>query len=92
MSRVALGDEVARQLAEVAGRGVRYADVPAGAFEAGLREAGVDDWTAAALSELHQVYRAHHTEALTDGVQQVLGRPAHTFASWAAAHRAAFAG
>jgi uncharacterized protein YbjT (DUF2867 family) len=83
--------QVTEHLSAVVGRQIRYVDLSPEAFEQAMRSAGVDDWTATALSELHQVYRAHQAEVVTDEVHKATGRPATSFGSWAERQRAAFA-
>jgi uncharacterized protein YbjT (DUF2867 family) len=82
--------QLAGVFGEVLGREVRYVDVPAGQFAGNLRQAGLDDWTAQALDELNQVYRAHGAELVTDEVEKATGRPPRSFRDWLVEHRAAF--
>jgi uncharacterized protein YbjT (DUF2867 family) len=84
--------QVAERLAGVTGHDVRYVDVPGPDFEQSLRSAGLDEWTAAAVTELHQHHRTHASEVVTDEVQKAPGRAPRTFADWLAAHREAFTG
>ena len=44
----------------------------------------------AALLDLLAAMKAGHTDAVTDGVKQVLGRNPVTFESWAQRHKSAF--
>jgi uncharacterized protein YbjT (DUF2867 family) len=84
--------QVAERLAEVSGHDVRYVDVPGPDFEQSLRSAGLDEWTAAAVTELHQLYRTHASGVVTDEVQKATGRAPRSFADWLAANREAFTG
>lgn len=83
-------DQLAARLSTGLGREVRYVDLPAEQFRQSLRDAGIDGWTADALTELHQVYRAHQSEVVTDDVQKATGRPARSFDDWLRDNRAAF--
>jgi uncharacterized protein YbjT (DUF2867 family) len=82
---------VAARIGAVAGRDVRYVDVPADRYRESLAGAGLSPWLAGALTELEQVYRAHLAEVVTDEVQKATGRPATPFDDWLARHREAFA-
>jgi len=83
--------QVARRLSTVVGQEVQYVDLSPEAFEQALRSAGVDDWTATGLAELHQVYRAHRAEVVTEEVHKAAGRPPTSFEAWLERHRSAFA-
>lgn len=83
---------LAEQLTAALGREVRYVDVPADQFSQNLRSAGLDAWTADAVTELHQLYRAHAAEVVTDEVRKATGRAPRSVADWLAENKAAFAG
>jgi uncharacterized protein YbjT (DUF2867 family) len=83
--------QVAERLSAGLGRDVRYVDLSAEAYLQALRSAGVDEWTATALVELHQVYRAHQAEVVTDDVHALTGRVPASFDAWLEQHRSAFA-
>jgi uncharacterized protein YbjT (DUF2867 family) len=83
--------QVAQRLSTVVGQEVQYVDLSPEAFEQALRSAGVDDWTATALTELHQVYRAHQAEVVTDEVEKATGRAPTSLEAWLEEHRGAFA-
>jgi NAD(P)H dehydrogenase (quinone) len=85
-------DALAERLSTALGREVRYVDVPPEQLTAGLRSAGLDDWTAVALTELQQVFRAHAAEVVTDEVRKATGRDARSVDEWLAEHRTAFSG
>jgi uncharacterized protein YbjT (DUF2867 family) len=82
--------QVARRLSTIVGQEVQYVDLSPEAFEQALRSAGVDDWTATGLAELHQVYRAHRAEVATEEVHKATGRPPTSFDAWLERHRSAF--
>jgi len=84
--------QLAERLTRSVGRPVAYVDVPAEQFARSLSSAGLDGWTTAALTELHQVYRAHQSEVVTDEVAKATGRPARTVDARLADHAAAFRG
>ncbi|MCW2616671.1 MAG: azoreductase [Frankiales bacterium] len=84
--------QLAELLTAELGREVSYVDVPAGQFAQTLQGAGLDAWTADALDELHQLYRAHLSEVVTDEVSKATGRKPRSVQQWLAEHAAAFAG
>lgn len=75
--------EAAAVLAAASGAPVRFADEPDAEHVAGLRAAGTPDgyieWRMAMLGGIRRGADAY----LSDGVQQVLGRPPASFAGWA---------
>lgn len=75
-------DELAAQLTSSLGHEVNYVDLPAEQFEQSLKDAGVDDWTSGALAELHQLYRAHHSEVTTTQIRDLIGRDARSLQDW----------
>jgi uncharacterized protein YbjT (DUF2867 family) len=81
---------VAERIGAAIGRPVRYVDVPPEQFRQNLGSAGLPPWLADALTELEQLYRGHHAEAVTDEVQKATGRPPASFDDWLARHRDAF--
>lgn len=85
-------EQVAKRLSGALDREVRYVDVPAEQFQASLQSVGLPAWTAEALTELHQRYREHHAEVVTDEVEKATGRPATSLDDWLSRHRAAFGG
>lgn len=82
--------EQARIIGTTIGRDVRWQDVPAEAVRPMLVEAfGNPAFADAALANWATMVEA--PERVTDHVATVLGRPARTFAQWAADHAADFA-
>ncbi len=69
-------------LTRVLGKTVTFVDVPPDAAKSAM----LGD----ALLDLLAAMKAGYTGAVTDTVQQVLGRPANTFESWATRNAAAF--
>lgn len=88
LSHAALAERVSTAL----GREVRYVDVPPEQFQAALESAGLDAWLASALTDLHQLYRSHAAEVLTDEVRKATGREPRSADDWLAEHRAALGG
>ncbi len=75
--------EAAAEISAALGRPVRYVPVSAAEFAAGLVAAGVEPEFAGPLSELLAEVLDGRNESVTDGVQQVLGRPPRGFADFA---------
>ncbi|MBV8051287.1 MAG: NmrA family NAD(P)-binding protein, partial [Acidobacteriaceae bacterium] len=82
--------EVARILSEVLGREVRYVDLPPAQFRQALVSAGVPDWSADALLDLQRLYREGKAAAVTNDVEQILGRKPIRFSEFARDYRHAF--
>ncbi|MEV5710907.1 NAD(P)H-binding protein [Actinoallomurus sp. NPDC052274] len=78
-------------IGEVIGRPLRYAEIPPEAFARGLVERGLPRPFAEALMARY-ARGAGPAETVTDEVARILGRPARTYAEWAADHAAAFQG
>ena len=75
-------DDVASKLSSRLGRRVEYVDVPDAAVRSALAGAGLGDWLADSLVSLFAQYRRSGTGGyaahVTDTVQQMTGKPAHT--------------
>ncbi|MFF3074008.1 NAD(P)H-binding protein [Kitasatospora sp. NPDC057904] len=84
-------DALAEQLGAVAGRTVRYTAVAPDAALAGMLDAGWDPWRAEGMVELYGLYAAGHASAVSPDVEKLTGRPARSFAEFAAEHAGAFA-
>ncbi len=84
--------EAAAQLADVLGRPIRYVDLPADQFRAGLVDAGLPTSVADALVTFYSVIRAGHAATVTNSVQELAGRPPRSYREFAEANRATFAG
>ncbi len=72
----------AELLAPVAGREVRYVDLDPAEFVAGATAAGVPADYAGMLAGLFEVIRNGWDAHVSDGVEQVLGRPARSLEQW----------
>ncbi|MFD7590324.1 NAD(P)H-binding protein [Kitasatospora sp. NPDC059811] len=85
-------DALAERLAAVAGRPVAYTALAPEAALAGMLDAGWDQWRAEGMVELYGLYAAGYAAAVSPDVEKLTGRPARSFAEFAAEHAAAFAG
>jgi uncharacterized protein YbjT (DUF2867 family) len=74
-------------IGDVLGLPLRFQEVPADAAVRAMAANGLSEEFAAALMNR---YAQGGSATVTDTVEQVLGRPARTFAEWVAEHRAAF--
>lgn len=83
--------DVAEVLARVAGRAVRYDDVPADAVRAALRAGGRSDWFADAMVEVMEHVRTGAAGSVTGTVEEILGRPPRSYEQFAREYSAAFA-
>ena len=75
--------EVADALSTATGRPITYADLEPDKHVGELVEQGLTREDAEAVRDLFAVIRNHRSEYVSDGVQQVLGRPPRDFADWA---------
>jgi uncharacterized protein YbjT (DUF2867 family) len=81
--------EATAELSAAIGQEVRYQQVPAKAFVAGLEEAGLPDGVAWLMDYLFTTVLDGRNEYVVDGVERALGRPARDFRDWASASAAA---
>ena len=74
--------DVAERLSAAMGREISYVNVPDQATRDSLMSFGVDEWFAAALVGLYQVYRRSGTDGyaaqVTDTVERITGKPARS--------------
>lgn len=82
--------EQVRIVAGVTGRPLEVAEISIEASLDALRGAGVPAWTAERLGELFRFYADGAATEVAPDVRDVLGRPAHDYARFAADHAAAF--
>lgn len=75
--------EVAAELTVATGRPIKYVDLDPEQHVAELLEQGVPAEDAEAVRDLFAVIRNHRSEYVSDGVQQILGRPPRDFTDWA---------
>jgi uncharacterized protein YbjT (DUF2867 family) len=78
--------EVASILSEVTGREIKYVDVPESAARDGMLQAGLPQWLVEALMELHAANKQNRWSAVTSDIEEVMGKPAITFAQFARDH------
>jgi uncharacterized protein YbjT (DUF2867 family) len=71
--------ELAQILSDDLGREIRYVDLPVEQFKQALLGAGLPEWSANALIDLQQLYRNGGASAVTNDVEQVLGRKPRSF-------------
>jgi uncharacterized protein YbjT (DUF2867 family) len=83
--------DCAAALSAVLDREVRHVDVPDEAFRAGLAQAGVPQPVVENLARYYAMVKAGDFAMVTADVPDLLGRPARTFAEWAAENAGAFA-
>lgn len=68
--------ELAERISRMAGRSVKYVDLPPQELKKGMLSAGMPEWQAEALIRLVGYYTSRKHEVLNDTVKQILGRPA----------------
>jgi uncharacterized protein YbjT (DUF2867 family) len=76
--------EAVAVIAEHAGRNLRFVAADPGDFAREMSEAGMTDLYVAWRMAMFEGIRDRRDAFLSDGVERVLGRPATTFAAWAA--------
>jgi uncharacterized protein YbjT (DUF2867 family) len=82
--------DVARILSNVAGREIRYVDVPESAARDAMLEAHIPEWQVDALLELHAINKQGLWDAVTSDVENVTRNPPTTFAQFARDHAQSF--
>jgi len=75
--------EAAAIMSEVSGRQIRFVDVPEAAARQGMLGAHMPEWMVDVILELNAWAKASHGGEITITVQDILGRPAHTFREFA---------
>jgi uncharacterized protein YbjT (DUF2867 family) len=75
--------EAVAEIAEAAGRPIRYTQLSHQDFAGGLREAGLPGEIIALLDELFTVVLDGRNDQIMHGVQEALGRPARDFSDYA---------
>jgi len=83
-------DEIARILSETTGRKIQYINLLPAQLREALLTAGVPEWNADALLDLQRLYREGKAAAVTQDVEQILGRKPVSFAQFARDYRSAF--
>ncbi|WP_162051731.1 SDR family oxidoreductase [Pontibacter pamirensis] len=82
--------EAAQIIGEVSGRQVQYVDVPADAARSAMLKKQMPDWMIDAMLELESAYREDRFSETTDTVQQLTGRPPHSFQQFVKDHQKCF--
>ncbi len=75
--------EMAAIMSEASGRQIRYVDVPPEAARQGMLSAHMPEWMVDAILEINAWAKASKGGEITTTVQDVLGRPPHTFREFA---------
>ncbi len=81
---------VAEILSEDTGREINYVDLPTERFKEALIGAGLPEWSADALVDLQQFYRAGKASEVTGEVEQLLGRRPISFEQFSRDYAQAF--
>ena len=81
---------VAEILSDDTGREIKYVDLPAEEFKQALVGAGLPEWSANALNDLQQFYRAGEASAVTRDVEQLLRRKPTSFEQFSRDYAQAF--
>jgi uncharacterized protein YbjT (DUF2867 family) len=68
-------DEVADHISRVAGRSVKYIDIPPAQLRQSMLDAGMPDWLVGALVDLQRYYTEGRGGEMDDLVERVIGRP-----------------
>ena len=82
--------EIASALTEVAGRQIKYVDVPESAVRKGMLDTGMPEELVNALMELVAISKAGHLSAVLPGVERLLGRKPGSFRRFAQDFKSAF--
>jgi uncharacterized protein YbjT (DUF2867 family) len=82
-------EELVAEIGTVIGRPLRYQEVPPEAFAQGMIQRGLPQPFVEALMARY-ARGAGPAETVTGDVEEILGRPARTYAEWVAGHAAAF--
>ena len=76
-------EEATREIADAAGRPLRFERIPTEAYEAGLAEAGVPDEVASLVMYLFTTVLDGRNASTANGVREALGREPRDFADYA---------
>ena len=82
--------EIAAMLSQVLGREIRFVNLAPAQMREALRSAGVGGWNADALIDLQRLYREGKAAAVTQDVEQLLGRKTIGFQQFLHDYKAAF--
>ncbi|GAA4304104.1 SDR family oxidoreductase [Nibribacter koreensis] len=84
------GEEVAAILSQATGRTISYVDVPEDAARNAMQQQGLPTWMIDSLLELNSICRANCASGTTNTVEEIIGRPPHTFEAFAQAYKECF--
>jgi uncharacterized protein YbjT (DUF2867 family) len=84
--------DIAAILSRVAGKPVRFVDVPRDTAKPALVSTGMPEWLAEGVLELMDLMRAGKMDAVTDDVERVTGAKPRTYEQFARDHAAVFRG
>ncbi|HEX8511055.1 MAG TPA: SDR family oxidoreductase, partial [Propionibacteriaceae bacterium] len=79
--------EAAQTLGDVIGRPVQYVDLAEEEFLASMVSSGVPSFIADAITGFYQAVRAGHAATVSNSVQEVTGRSAHSYRDFATANQ-----
>jgi len=82
--------EAANAIGNATGRTIRYVDVPEAAARSSMLGAGMPEWMTDGMMELHAIDKAGYAAAVTDDVATLTGKPARSFAEYAAENAASW--
>jgi uncharacterized protein YbjT (DUF2867 family) len=82
--------EVADIVSEVTGRQVEFVDVPEDAARNTMLQHHMPEWMVDAMLELENAYKENMYSETTDTVEQLAGRPPHTFRQFAEDYKECF--
>jgi uncharacterized protein YbjT (DUF2867 family) len=85
-------DEIAKRIAEKAGRPVSHVNISREAHQKAMLDLGMPEWQVNALVELQDYYVSGRAAAVDGVVERVLGRPARTMEAFLADNAGAFRG
>lgn len=83
-------EQVAEKISRVAGRKIRYVDLPPDEFKKALLSTGMPEWSADALLDLQRLYREGKSSQVTDNVERLTGHNPITFDQFARDYAFAF--
>jgi uncharacterized protein YbjT (DUF2867 family) len=82
--------QIARIVSDDLGREIRYVDLPSQEFKQALLAGGLSEWSADALVNLQDFYRAGKASSVTDAVERLLRRQPTSFEQFSRDYRDAF--
>lgn len=85
-------EQVAEKLSSVAGRKIRYVDLPPAEFKRAILSGGTPEWSADALLDLQRLYREGKASVVTDDIERLTGRKPISFDQFVCDYAFAFQG